>query len=353
MTDLYIATPTQADYDALMRLAEAKGYVWGGGNKPTHYKSREFGRETVIHLFSNNQKTLTYTRKVSCDRDGCTVKTIPNLADIKAIWKVQPDDHKAFFKGKSYKHPLPSDESVIMLEMTDELVEGLMDIHKALAVEYKSKESEKVMNEKVKLPKFMCDWLDQHKEEFCSYPMTDITTLNRERDTVGDVRIWLLSDTTNQWKLIDALHYGYEVEPEPRWGVKVGNCYLSSVFSIGKTVFMKTLNDACYWEDKSVADFQVEQLGFGVVVDLNKEDKADEPESEQLYYVRFIQNNSRSFLNSSDSNGLEISDNEETEYIKTKFTMSEILAIDPRYKAFVVPVDEVDGDMNKEDKADD
>lgn len=63
-------------------------------------------------------------------------------------------------------------------------------------------------------------------------------------------------------------------------------------------------------------------------------------EAEQLYYVRFIKNDSHSFLNSSDSDGLEISDNEETEYIKTKFTMPEIIAIDPRYKAFTVPVED-------------
>ena len=133
-------------------------------------------------------------------------------------------------------------------------------------------------HEKVKLPKFMCDWLDQHKEELCGYPMVSgFSKLARKRDIVGDVGTWLFCDTTNQWKLIDALRYGYEVEPE------------------------------------------------------------------QLYYVRFIQNNSHSFLNSSESDGLEISDNEETEYIKTKFTMPEILAIDPRYKAFAVPFEEVDG----------
>ena len=72
-------------------------------------------------------------------------------------------------------------------------------------------------------------------------------------------------------------------------------------------------------------------------------------EAEQLYYVRFIKNDSHSFLNSSDSDGLEISDNEETEYIKTKFTMPEILAIDPRYKAFAVPVEKVKADEGDPD----
>jgi len=272
MIDLYIATPTQADYDALMRLAEAKGYVWGGGNKPTHYKSREFGRETVIHLFSNNQKTLTYTRKVSCDRDGCTVKTIPNLAKIKAIWKVQPDDHKAFFKGKSYKHPLPSDESVIMLEMTDELVEGLMGIHKVLAVEYKPKESEEVMPEKVKLPKFMCDWLKGFEKD---YPLNVITQVNRLRKLGHkEVSYWLSADVDNQWLLIDALRYGYEAEPEPRWGIKAGNCYMDNKirWQFDRVTPDFIIDDElAYFTDKTKADDMVKTLGFGEVVDLNKE----------------------------------------------------------------------------------
>lgn len=66
-----------------------------------------------------------------------------------------------------------------------------------------------------------------------------------------------------------------------------------------------------------------------------------EPEPEQLYYVWFIRSDNYSFLNLSDSDGLEIADNEEDEYIKTRFTMNEIIVIDPRYKEFAVPVEEV------------
>lgn len=150
------------------------------------------------------------------------------------------------------------------------------------------------MNEKVKLPRNVIDTFRPALDSpgyrrLGSLPPIRIISDMYNRTLEGmtsDVVAWL-HDYDNQWKLIDALRYGYEAEP-------------------------------------------------GLI-----------------YYVRFIQNNSRSFLNSSDSNGLEISDNEETEYIKTKFTMSEILAIDPRYKAFAVPVEEVDGDMNKEGKADD
>lgn len=134
------------------------------------------------------------------------------------------------------------------------------------------------MNEKVKLPKFVCDWLDQHKEKLCGYPMTDVSMLSKERDTVGDVRFWLLSDTNTQWKLIDALRYGYEAEPEPRWGIKAGNCYMiDSCLWIFANVTPEVVIDCeADFDEKYEADEVVNKLGFGEVVDLNKVGKADD-----------------------------------------------------------------------------
>lgn len=143
------------------------------------------------------------------------------------------------------------------------------------------------MNEKVKLPKGICAYLDrllmEHPGFKDQYPFAAAVGILREKrsepstdELQNEFAAYVNLKSENQWLLIDALRYGYEAEPEP------------------------------------------------------------------IYYVQFIQNNSHSFLNSSESDGLEISDNEETEYIKTKFTMPEILAIDPRYKAFAVKVEEVD-----------
>ena len=284
MTDLYIATPTQADYDALMRLAEAKGYVWGGGNKPTHYKSREFGRETVIHLFSNNQKTLTYTRKVSCDRDGCTVKTIPNLANIKAIWKVSRENRNAF----TMKHRLPPHYKsarklyVICDEYSGTYLTKENEIYEALAVEYKPQESED-MPEKVKLPKRLYDALQDYglpENGNESWPVGTISGLYdqwREEES-SILGTFIDGNADNQWLLIDAVRYGYEPEPE------------------------------------------------------------------QLYYVIMPIDRTHCFLNQNEDDGEVFFDEKDAVMrIKVKFTMPEILAIDPRYKAFAVPVEEVDG----------
>lgn len=155
MTDLYIATLTQANHDALMRLAESAGYKWHDDALSTVCNLCDYveEEENIVHLYDDFQegRRMAQDDRAYYESQNVTIETIPNLANIKAIWKVQPDDHKTFFKGKSYKHPLPSDKSIIMLEMADELAEGLMDIYKALAVEYKPEKSEDIMPKKVKL----------------------------------------------------------------------------------------------------------------------------------------------------------------------------------------------------------
>lgn len=70
-----------------------------------------------------------------------------------------------------------------------------------------------------------------------------------------------------------------------------------------------------------------------------------EAEPEQLYYVQFVEDDVESFLNVSKENGrTQVDDRSEGKYWKTKLTMPEIIAIDPRYKAFAVPVEEVEAD---------
>jgi len=294
MTDLYIETPTQADYDALIRLAKDAGFEWASGNKmneePNNYLDER--EETVIHLDTHLHKLWYDNLRRYEDK---VIEAIPNLAKIKVIWKVGRENRDAF----TMKHLLPPHYKsarnlyIICDEYSGTYTTKENEIYEALAVEYKPKESEKVMNKKVKLPKFVCDWLDQNKEEFCGYPMTDVSMLSKERDTVGAVKSWLVTNTNTQWKLIDALRYGYEPEPE------------------------------------------------------------------QLYYVWFVRGDYESFLNVSkvgDKVDIMIYDNDDDQSVngyRTTFTMKEIEAIDPRYKPFAVPVEEVDGDMNEEGRDDD
>ncbi|UTC12524.1 DUF1642 domain-containing protein [Latilactobacillus curvatus] len=133
------------------------------------------------------------------------------------------------------------------------------------------------MNEKVKLPKFMCDWLKGFEK---NYPLNVITKVDLLRKSeYNEVSYWLSGNVDNQWKLIDALRYGYEAEPEPRWGIKAGNCYMDNMikwqFDCVTPDFIID-DELAYFTNKTKADDLVKTLGFGEVVDLNKEDKADE-----------------------------------------------------------------------------
>lgn len=279
MTDLYIATPTRADYDALMRLAEAAGYKWCSGSKPTEeHKFVRYECETVVRMREN--MLLEYCDKPYYeDNQGVKIETIPNLAKIKAIWKVSRENRDVF----TMKHRLPPHYKsarnlyVICDEYSGTYTTKENEIYKALAVEYKPKESEDIMPEKVKLPKFMCEWLsDIALME--DYPLEAILESEKLRYGNREVLMWSTGNTANQWKLIDALRYGYEPEPE------------------------------------------------------------------QLYYVLLVKGDDESFLNVFRGNGrTQVDNRSEDNYWETKLTMPEILAIDPRYKAFAVPVEEVDG----------
>lgn len=283
MTDVYVATPTQADYDALMQLAEAAGYVWNGNEKPTQFNAwPRLEGGTVINLVGNK---VYYEPLEYLSSENCTIETIPNLAKIKEIWNVKPKYKDAFNDEKIDSSDIFKDwalnDGVIILLKNGSYDLGFEEVYKALAVEYKPQESEDIMLEKVKFPKRLYDVLQEYglpEGGNESWPVGTISGLyDQWREEESSVLGTFIDEgAANQWLLIDALRYGYEPEPEPRWGIKAGNCYLSKVVSIGKTVFVKTLNGACCWEDKSVANFQVEQLGFGEVVDLNKEGKADE-----------------------------------------------------------------------------
>jgi len=142
------------------------------------------------------------------------------------------------------------------------------------------------MNEKVKLPRNVIDTfkpvLDSpHYKRLGSLTPIRIISDMYNRTLEGmtnDVSAWL-NDYDNQWKLIDALRYGYEAEPEPRWGIKAGNCYMDNTIEWqfdGIINTSATLDEFAYFVDKTEADDLVKTLGFGEVVDLNKEGKDDD-----------------------------------------------------------------------------
>ena len=139
------------------------------------------------------------------------------------------------------------------------------------------------MNEKVKLPKRLYDALQDYglpedgNESWPVFTISDLCYYWKESEP-SVLGTFIDRNADNQWKLIDALRYGYEAEAEPRWGIKAGNCYMDAPDSWGfDNVTPKAVidNDA-YWTIKKAADEIVRVLGFGEVVDLNKEVDADD-----------------------------------------------------------------------------
>ncbi|WP_275781910.1 hypothetical protein [Latilactobacillus curvatus] len=132
------------------------------------------------------------------------------------------------------------------------------------------------MNEKVKLPKTIINVLDNEIKQATMWlnvaqPFTTIAAILNEmnKKTFDSDLFWWINLPANQWKLIDALRYGYEAEPEPRWGIKAGKCYMKDPENCGFDNIAS--QEAVYWTVKSAADAMIKMLGFGEVVDLNKE----------------------------------------------------------------------------------
>jgi len=137
-------------------------------------------------------------------------------------------------------------------------------------------------HEKVKFPKCLYDALQDYglpENGNESWPVGTISGLydqwrEEESSVLGT---FIDGNADNQWLLIDALRYGYEAELEPRWGIKAGNCYMYDSDSWTFTIILNlAIKSRCWWVEKKDALNIVTLMGFGEVVDLNKEGKADD-----------------------------------------------------------------------------
>jgi len=137
-------------------------------------------------------------------------------------------------------------------------------------------------HEKVKFPKRLYDALQDYglpENGNESWPVGTISGLydqwrEEESSVLGT---FIDGNADNQWLLIDALRYGYEAELEPRWGIKAGNCYMYDSDSWTFTIILNlAIKSRCWWVEKKDALNIVTLMGFGEVVDLNKEGKADD-----------------------------------------------------------------------------
>ena len=136
-------------------------------------------------------------------------------------------------------------------------------------------------HKEIELPKFVCEWLDKRSLNYYPIRIVAVIYINHLSDPV-DVQDWLNDSVANQWKLIDALRYGYEPEPEPRWGIKHKGAYLHNLIKTEKPSQLATYFNfddgiySAYTGSRKIVEEQRDYLGFGEVIDLNKEGKADD-----------------------------------------------------------------------------
>jgi len=136
-------------------------------------------------------------------------------------------------------------------------------------------------DKKVALPKYVVDVLDKIiVSDYKPYGLLEQYEFLTSDDLMSRARLWF-GNTDNQWKLLQVLEHGYEVEKEQLYYVHFGELSIRS--------------------------------------------------------------NPNSFLNLHDGR-LFVGSNDNQESYKTQFTMDEIKALGEKYVPFAVKIEEIDGE---------
>ena len=157
-------------------------------------------------------------------------------------------------KGSIYKvagYQANTDCSYILLEVENELVNQLDE------------------PQPVKVPQFVADWYEEHKDEF-EYNVWDWLSSKSELGKIDSEFAFWLNDVDNTpiQTLVNMHQFGYEVEEEKRYLVKM----LKADFN-GKIQILSFRNNSFFWssnwESYKVhhARKELEDAGFGWVFD--------------------------------------------------------------------------------------
>ena len=116
--------------------------------------------------------------------------------------------------------------------------------------------------EKVKVPQFVADWYEEHKDEF-EYNVWDWLSSKSESGKIDSKFAFWLNDVDNTpiQTLVNMHQFGYEVEEEKRYFVKVkATKHYISKDGIGKIFFSLAYKE-------SFTKKELEDAGFGWVFD--------------------------------------------------------------------------------------
>lgn len=112
-----------------------------------------------------------------------------------------------------------------LIEKYKELYENVFDFGAKLACQLILQDLEQLDElEKVKVPPFVADWYEENKDDFETSLFQCIYDLLKKRNDneLSEFEKWVIDENTEPFKTLVNMHqFGYEVEEEKRYRVKI------------------------------------------------------------------------------------------------------------------------------------
>lgn len=122
-------------------------------------------------------------------------------------------------------------------------------------------------SQKVTVPQFVADWYEKHKDDF-EFSIWDYVHMFNNKDE-SDFTRWLSDSETNAFQTLVNMHqFGYEVEQEKRYSVKIKGEVEENLLvyglGINRYFFARTYDSS---KRKGHTSKELEQAGFDWVFD--------------------------------------------------------------------------------------
>ena len=160
-----------------------------------------------------------------------------------------------------------------LIEKYEEYENGLFDIGARVACQLFLKDLEQLDEPKpVKVPQFVADWYEENKDDFETSLFQCIYELFKKRNDseLNEFENWVIDENTKPFQTLVNMHqFGYEVEEEKRYLVKIKGNIKENVLVYGELLeryyFTKSLSldNAIYSHTRK----ELEEAGFGWVFD--------------------------------------------------------------------------------------
>lgn len=121
------------------------------------------------------------------------------------------------------------------------------------------------------VPQFVADWYEEHKDDFetelfqCIYKMPNIFEMNK----LSKFEEWLIDEHTKPFQTLVNMHqFGYEVEKEKRYLVKVkgvDSCFECLYYGMGSNTWSFRMKNESGYFRRNHTRKELEEAGFGEV----------------------------------------------------------------------------------------